>query len=144
MDIESIIHSRQQFAMNWLSNYINLSQIFTAYSLQKSFEASTINQKLDKNLAEKIEKNNFHCTVCNKDFNSYKGLKQHIGKSHDNTVKNFCCETCSRLFNNKYALKFHIRQVHEKSTAVKCDACEKVFYNKYKLKEHSTKAHNNL
>lgn len=79
-----------------------------------------------------------HCTqVCR----SLKGLKQHIGKVHDESQKDCECPLCKKTFKNKYAVKFHVRQVHEEATKVTCPLCPRTLYNKYSLEKHLIKMH---
>ncbi|CAG9318080.1 unnamed protein product [Blepharisma stoltei] len=76
------------------------------------------------------------CKYCNKNFVSFKGIQQHIGKMHQISPREVKCDICLKSFKNKNALKFHHHQVHEKSTRVLCEFCHKLFYNKYALAAH--------
>ncbi|CAG9314923.1 unnamed protein product [Blepharisma stoltei] len=76
------------------------------------------------------------CPICYKIFKCRKGLNQHMGKKHSNSIKNSMCDVCGKLFSHKYALKFHYQQVHETLKRVNCEECSYVAYNKYKLKKH--------
>lgn len=76
------------------------------------------------------------CEFCNKDFASFKGVQQHIGKIHEMRPRDVRCEVCLKAFKHKHALKFHKIQVHDKSTRVSCEKCKKQFYNKYLLASH--------
>ncbi|CAG9317622.1 unnamed protein product [Blepharisma stoltei] len=131
MDQAALKHF-QQFMNCWMYSAFTFSKILAS-------SAQNQNQKPEPappGPAKEIEPKEFPCFSCDKKYSTYKGLKQHMGKSHNSTVKNFLCDSCGGLFSNKYALKFHRRQVHEKSTTAKCSICEKTFYNKYKLKKH--------
>ncbi|CAG9314927.1 unnamed protein product [Blepharisma stoltei] len=79
------------------------------------------------------------CPICYKIFNNRKGLNQHMGKKHSNSIKNSLCDICGKLFSHKYALKFHYQQVHETLKRVNCEKCSYVAYNKYRLKRHMKK-----
>ena len=80
-----------------------------------------------------------YCAICDKQFKSLKGLRQHDGKTHSTRQKSIFCNLCGKGFYHKHALKFHINQVHLKNTRIKCPCCEQVFYNKYSMKEHLVK-----
>jgi hypothetical protein len=84
---------------------------------------------------------NLRCMVCHQIFASYKGLRQHTGKSHSSEAKGVSCPLCPKQFFNRQAVKFHVRQVHEKSTRVTCKDCGKVIYNKYMLQRHCKAFH---
>jgi len=81
------------------------------------------------------------CPQCDAEFFTSKGLKQHIGKVHDQGYKACNCPVCGRTYKNKYAVKAHVRQVHEKTTRVDCVLCGRSLYNKYQLKVHVRETH---
>ena len=78
----------------------------------------------------------FECSHCVRQFASFKGLQQHIGKKHNQRKKYSKCPQCEKKFRDKYAVRFHLRQVHDKVTRVVCGDCGLELYNKYALKTH--------
>ncbi|CAG9334261.1 unnamed protein product [Blepharisma stoltei] len=76
------------------------------------------------------------CKDCKKEFKTFKGLQQHIGKVHEVENKQAYCHICLKKFRHKHAVKFHINQVHDKTTRISCEFCKKSLYNKYLLDEH--------
>jgi len=78
----------------------------------------------------------YQCQYCVSQFQTFKGLKQHLGKVHDKTRRNAKCPVCAKRFKHKYAVKFHVRQVHERATETECQRCGKHLYNKYVLQSH--------
>ena len=81
------------------------------------------------------------CPLCDAEFLTSKGLKQHIGKVHDQGSKSCSCPLCGRTYKSKYAVKAHVKQVHDKVTRVECGLCGRLLYNKYQLKSHLREAH---
>jgi zinc finger and BTB domain-containing protein 41 len=81
------------------------------------------------------EESNLRCKICNQEFLTYRGMRQHYGKIHHN-LKKIKCKFCSKRFKDNYAVKYHRKQVHEKSTQVQCFLCAKSIYNKFSLKKH--------
>lgn len=81
------------------------------------------------------------CPHCEAEFFTSKGLKQHIGKVHEQSNKTYNCSVCDRTYKNKYAVKAHVKQVHDKATRVDCVLCGRSLYNKYQLKLHLRDAH---
>ena len=54
------------------------------------------------------------CEICEKDFTSKRGLKNHIDKFHpDNVNYDWKCEVCNKGFKTKSSMLSHITKCHK-------------------------------
>jgi len=104
-----------------------------------SYKAGKEFAHLDRKQATIKESQNI-CKICGQIFKNTRGVKQHMGKLHENKDRLWSCK-CGKTFKNKYALKTHIKQVHEGSDKVECPICKKLVYNKYVLSKHMLHMH---
>jgi DNA-directed RNA polymerase subunit M/transcription elongation factor TFIIS len=81
------------------------------------------------------------CPECQQLFVSFKGMRQHMAKTHAELQRTASCPVCGNMFRHKYAVNFHVKQVHSKATRVQCPFCNKEIYNKYVLKKHTRNYH---
>ena len=76
---------------------------------------------LDKNLAEKVEKN-YVCKACNVVLSSRRGLENHMNMIHPGHSV-FVCMKCNKKFSSDVGLILHIENKHpkSKSKSLYCD-----------------------
>ena len=142
-DIESSIQrNSEQFSNFQVSSLLDDWKTFCVqilpvqpwnYKTEKEF--AHINSKHDPSK----ESQNV-CKICSQVFKNSRGVKQHMGKLHENKDRLWSCD-CGKTFKNKYALKTHIKQVHEGSEKVECTICKVTVYNKYVLSKHMLHIH---
>lgn len=88
----------------------------------------------------------FRCILCSREFKSYKGMKQHMGKKHriHNIEKNKQpkCEICSKEFKSYKGMKQHFGKKHNiKNKETICEICSKMFVNIHALNLHTKQVH---
>ena len=92
------------------------------------------------------------CEICEKDFTSKRGLKNHIDKFHpDNVNYDWKCEVCNKGFKTKSSMLSHITKCHKEikvdeyynNLKIKCKLCGKVLnYNtKFKFGDYCNQQH---
>ena len=94
------------------------------------------------NLNKHIEKEHpasLSCLLCNKNFLSYKKMKAHMVRSHENG--NFKCSTCNIGFSSVLKLKKHVEKEHPASHS--CLLCNKKFRSNDMLRAHNVRSHEN-
>ena len=65
-----------------------------------------------------------NCEICNKEFKTKSGLRQHISIIHGEQKENKC-NICLKIFHLQSKLTSHMKSVHENKKNHKCDSCEK-------------------
>ena len=94
------------------------------------------------NLNKHIEKEHpgsHSCLLCNKNFLSYKKMKTHMVRIHENG--NFKCSTCNIGFSSISKLKNHVEKKHPASHS--CLLCNTKFRSNEMLKVHNVRRHEN-
>ena len=92
------------------------------------------------------------CDECGNTFVTKDGLKMHVEKIHQNTVKPvpqiISCDKCDKTFKNKRAFVVHHKVTHgsvpsgfDDCQVYQCHQCPKAFYLNSKLSEHINMAH---
>ena len=79
------------------------------------------------------ESNSYECKICNEDFSSSQGLKNHEKEVH--VGKKHLCDKCNKIFLQKFNLERHIRNVHDGIKRA-CAICNKAFSSKESLERH--------
>ena len=69
----------------------------------------------------------FKCDMCEKSFDKFSLLEQHVKQIHDATVRNNACEFCGKLLATKQSLEIHIARIHEGRKDFNCNHCNKAF-----------------
>ena len=75
----------------------------------------------------------FNCDICNKKYDYYSSLENHIKKVHAEPKK-FNCEKCEKDFDSLKRLTAHVKYAHDKVFESKCDKCETAFSMDYSNK----------
>ena len=68
----------------------------------------------------KTRQNLLKCEICDKEFKSSKGLKNHIDIVHKLMEEHHQCNTCQKVFKLQSQLTSHVKTVHEKKKYHKC------------------------
>ena len=77
------------------------------------------------------------CEICDKEFKTKNGLKNHFNITHD-LQKEHLCNICQKAFNILNQLTTHMKVVHSKNKAYhKCESCGKALSDSGKLKRHN-------
>lgn len=85
----------------------------------------------------KFGKEDLTCAFCDKPFNNFKHLYEHMNEH----FPNYTCKSCNRVFINKRSVRTHAIR-HQKGTFV-CSFCSKIFDTRIKMKEHERVLHLN-
>ena len=80
------------------------------------------------------------CKNCNKSFEKYQHLKNHISKEHVQKGNKFCNE-CDKEFFNSKSFKEHLMKQHYHVSEHKCNFCDKTFFQNSQLKKHLKDVH---
>ena len=86
----------------------------------------------------------FVCNICNKKYNIFFHLKQHIKKVHENDLKIDENKIATTLIPNENNLKRYIPTNHEGQKDHKCESCSKSFCTPQYLKKHIHTIHEGL
>ena len=77
------------------------------------------------------------CEICDKEFKTKNGLKNHFNITHD-LQKEHLCNICQKAFNILNQLTTHMKVVHSKNKAYhKCESWGKALSDSGKLKRHN-------
>ena len=96
-----------------------------------------------KNL-KKLRKDQIKCEICDKEFKTKNGLKNHFNITHD-LEKEHHCNICQKAFNILNQLTTHMKVVHSKNKKYhKCVSCERLFSRAGNLKIHINTVHNGV
>ena len=66
------------------------------------------------------QQNPLKCEVCDKEFKSNHGLKNHLNKVHK-LMKEHQCNICQSIFKLQSQLTSHVKITHENKKYHKCD-----------------------
>ena len=130
--------------------------------------------QLNQHISHHLNKRQFVCNECNKQFNSCSSLSVHKNSVHSNvrpfvcsesncqksfklkdrlnkhlkihsTERSFKCDECDRRFRYKELVSKH-KRIHSKQISFRCDAigCERRFRNSKTLKEHKSRFHSGI
>ena len=104
---------------------------------------SKLNCHLNKHISHHLNKRQFVCEDCNKQFNYQCDLIAHKNTVHF-TEKSFMCSinNCNKKFKNKLYLIKHERR-HSPNDSYKCDDCDKKFKIKNSFISHRRYVHSN-
>ena len=96
------------------------------------------------NNSTKIRKkqNLLKCEICEKEFQTNKGLKYHFNIIHDLKKGEYQCNICQKNFIIQSLVTKHVKNVHEKKRYHKCELCGKAFTKAGHLKTHINSVHN--
>ena len=100
--------------------------------------------QLNEHISRHLNKKQFVCEECNKDFNSNSHLIKHKRYVHS-TGRPFVCNQigCNKTFKTKSDLiKHHIK--HSSVKSIGCDKCDKRFKNNQLLLKHKQWIHLNI
>ena len=82
------------------------------------------------------------CEICDKEFKTKNGLKNHFNITHD-LEKEHHCNICQKAFNILNQLTTHMKVVHSKNKKHhKCDSCGKEYSQTGHLNRHINAIHN--
>ena len=100
-------------------------------------------QKLKEHNLQHMNKRQFICDECNKQFNRKSILLQHKHNVHS-TDRTFVCNqiNCNKIFRSKAFLTQH-KQSHSSGNTFGCDKCDKRFKNNIYLGNHKRNVHTN-
>jgi len=152
------VHNRQRFSCNacdksYTQSHLLKSHIKIVHEGIKTIKCVTCNRYFTQKHSLKIHKciiqNNtnleslpkgviFKCDSCDKSFNQYQNLENHIKTIHEGIT--FECDTCYKSFSTNQSLRLHKESVHEK-IRINCDLCDKSFTQKGVLKRHKMSVH---
>jgi hypothetical protein len=81
---------------------------------------------------------NISCTLCDRKFKSYDGLKYHLKVHVFKGSKSIDCPYCSRKFIARVNLNAHMKQLHSNLKTYRCsyENCDKVFATFDHLRKH--------
>ena len=79
-----------------------------------------------KKLVRQQQQNPLKCEICDKEFKSNSGLKNHFNIVHK-LMKENQCKICQKGFKHQSELISHGKIAHENKKYHKCDSCEKSF-----------------
>lgn len=81
---------------------------------------------------------NISCTLCDKKFKSYDGLKYHLKVHVFKGSKSIDCPYCDRKFIARVNLNAHMKQLHSNLKMYRCsyEKCDKVFATFDHLRKH--------
>ncbi|XP_058832121.1 transcription factor grauzone-like [Topomyia yanbarensis] len=80
----------------------------------------------------------FHCDICNKNYNDRYYLNLHQLRTHNNgKEKAFKCDKCAQAFHKKYLLKAHL-STH---IQMECSICHKILASASTLRSHMINMH---
>ena len=82
------------------------------------------------------KKKNYTCDICNKVYIRKSHLTEHVEISHIERKRKFKCHSCERQFSLKISLNFHIKTIHNSNKDYTCGTCSKEFSVKKNLMEH--------
>ncbi|KAJ8916804.1 hypothetical protein NQ315_005811 [Exocentrus adspersus] len=88
-----------------------------------------------KHMEEHGKKSEIKCGLCNKTFNSDRGLEYHVSFHKE---LQFPCEYCGRIYPSMYRIKRHIKRAHIPN---QCEECNEVFFDRALFTKHR-KQHN--
>ena len=91
---------------------------------------------LNEHISLHLNKRQFVCEECNKDFNWFSALSNHKRLVHSN-VRQFVCykSNCHKSFKLKASLRIHL-MTHSAEKSFKCDECDQRFRYKDLLIKH--------
>ncbi|GAA57156.1 zinc finger protein 11, partial [Clonorchis sinensis] len=92
-----------------------------------------------KQVRESEERGN-PCPECDKNFASWRILRQHRKSVHGNGER-YVCEECGKLLCHKRHLSRHIKEVHTRDCQERCRQCGGTFSRSYLLKRHMKRVH---
>ena len=140
-------------------------QILAVDEIRKDLISSCKEEIIECNSSNENNSKIFHCYICNKEYNLYFHLKQHIKKVHEKTRSHnvhhslvlydqkrneneiaIATKSIGKGKNLKTCilvqdLKKHIYSVHEGQKDHKCESCEKSFSRAQTLKRHIHTVH---
>ena len=97
---------------------------------------SNYESDLNRHIVQHLNKRQFVCEECNKQYNWSSILKQHKRLAHSNVRPLVCSESnCQKSFKFKELLKRHLK-THSTERSFKCDECDKRFHFKGRLLIH--------
>ena len=89
-----------------------------------------------------MEKKEYVCTICDKEFSKQSGLTLHVLAIHKND-KRHQCDVCNITFSRKQHLEKHVKNVHKLLKTEHCEACDK-WFGKGLLYKHVSSVHNSV
>ena len=66
------------------------------------------------------------CEICDKEFKTNNGLKNHFNLVHK-LMKEHQCNICQKVFKLQSQLTLHMKIAHENKKYHRCDSCGKAF-----------------
>lgn len=81
-----------------------------------------------------LKEKNYHCTTCEKRFDSSYRLRIHQN-SHQN-IREFGCPLCPQRFLTSSALSRHKKTVHKQGVLYECNVCFRKFNIAYNMRAH--------
>ena len=73
---------------------------------QKEISKRSLNCHMNTHM---VDREQFKCTLCDKDFISKRGLKDHARKNCENPHR---CKLCEAVFLENISLERHVQRVH--------------------------------
>ena len=113
------------------------------YNPKKTLDFSTMSLNetyAHLNIAKKLRADTINCSLCSKNFKSFRGEATHRETFHVEKSE-FKCKECDESFVRKDCLKVHIAAFHEKLTPYKCNLCVRSFAKKANLQNHIAALH---
>ena len=77
----------------------------------------------DVNKSRQQQQNHLKCEICDKEFRSNNGLKNHLNVFHK-LMDEHQCNICQSVFKLQSQLNSHVKIIHENKKYCKCDFCE--------------------
>ncbi|XP_058464836.1 zinc finger protein 62 homolog [Malaya genurostris] len=84
-----------------------------------------------------VNPNQYHCNICNKNYNDKYYLDLHRLRMHNTGKKPFKCDKCAQTFHKEYLLKAHL-STH---IQVQCSICHKILASASTLRTHMIHMH---
>ncbi|XP_057665852.1 zinc finger protein draculin-like [Diorhabda carinulata] len=115
--------------------FVHYEKIIEDFKCKVCGHSSVDETKHKLHMSMHAKKAEIKCGLCNKAFNTERGLESHLSTHNE---LQFPCEFCGKIYPSMYRIKRHIKRAH---APCKCEHCGQVFhdrflYNKH-IKEHS-------
>lgn len=96
---------------------------------------------MKSNIEKRLEGFEFRCPNCGRTFDSFKGLKIHLGMNNQLNDKDKKCPYCKEKFTQRSGVLRHIKRKHKDKLIYTCLICGNKFDNLRGLRTHISMKH---